>query len=111
MFRVDRSESSARWFQRGAENHTIAGVPSAAWTRPVAKHVHSQLNSIRDLLRATASERLFESDERKGRGNDPTDRARKPRPPVFSGIKLYLPIHRPELPFLQPLTFRSFLVE
>ena len=97
--------------QSGSENNPIAGVPSALRTGSVAQHLRAQLNSIHRRFTPTTEERLFEGDERKSRWNDPTDRARKPRPSVLVRIELHGAIHRSEFPFPKPMTFAAFIIE
>src|SRR5262245_60881761 len=90
-----------------AENDAIPGIPSAIRTGAIVEHLRSKLNAVGRKLGGTTIGEALECDECEGRGNNPTHGSRKPRPPVFVGIELDLPIGDAKLQIPEPTGFPS----
>src|SRR5207247_933382 len=69
-------------------------------------HLRSQTDSSECEFRPATSS-LLQRQKRKSSRDNPTDGARKPRPSIFSGVKLHVTINRPELPIPWPLAFAA----
>src|SRR5215470_12972531 len=94
-----------------AINDAVAGVPTAAWARPVQQHLDATLDAVSDSSSSTTRKTLFQGEQGEGSGHDPTAGVGLPGPTEFLGGDADLSIGRAELPLPDPACLTAAGVE